>query len=45
MSWIYILCPGIKNPVNYVQIFPMLKYAAESYTNRMYKEFEEDLKM
>jgi zinc finger SWIM domain-containing protein 3 len=35
----------IKNPVNYVQNLPMLKSASESYTNRMYKEYEEEFKM
>jgi hypothetical protein len=35
----------VKNPVNYVQNLPMLKTAAESYTKRIYKEFEEEFKM
>ncbi|WVZ50804.1 hypothetical protein U9M48_002026 [Paspalum notatum var. saurae] len=33
-----------KKPVNYVQNLPLLKTAAESYTRRMYKEFEEEFK-
>jgi zinc finger SWIM domain-containing protein 3 len=34
----------MKNPVNYIQNLPLLKYAAESYTRRMYMEFEEEFK-
>jgi zinc finger SWIM domain-containing protein 3 len=33
-----------KNPVNYIQDFLLLKTAAESYTRRMYTEFEEEFK-
>jgi hypothetical protein len=33
-----------KNPVNYIQDFPLLKTAVESYTRRMYTEFEEEFK-
>jgi zinc finger SWIM domain-containing protein 3 len=33
-----------KNPVNYIQDFPLLKTATESYTRRMYTEFEEEFK-
>ncbi|KAJ1284936.1 hypothetical protein BS78_03G243500 [Paspalum vaginatum] len=33
-----------KNPINYVQNLPLLKTAAESYTRRMYSEFEEEFK-
>jgi hypothetical protein len=33
-----------KNPVNYIQDFMLLKTAAESYTRRMYTEFEEEFK-
>jgi hypothetical protein len=31
-----------KNPVPYVPNLPMLKTAAESYTRRMYSEFEKE---
>jgi zinc finger SWIM domain-containing protein 3 len=31
-------------PVKYIPDFPLLKTAAESYTRRMYKEFEEEFK-
>jgi zinc finger SWIM domain-containing protein 3 len=34
----------MKNPVNYIPNLPLLKTAAESYTKRMYKEFEEEFK-
>jgi zinc finger SWIM domain-containing protein 3 len=33
-----------KDPVKYIPDFPLLKTAAESYTRRMYKEFEEEFK-
>jgi zinc finger SWIM domain-containing protein 3 len=33
-----------KNPVNYIQDFPLLKTAAKSYTRRMYTEFEEEFR-
>jgi hypothetical protein len=33
-----------KNPVNYTPDLPLLKTAAESYTRRMYTEFEEEFK-
>ncbi|KAJ1278028.1 hypothetical protein BS78_04G048800 [Paspalum vaginatum] len=34
----------IKNPTTYAQNLPLLKTAAESYTRRIYKEFEEEFK-
>jgi hypothetical protein len=34
----------MKNTVNYIQDFPLLKIAAEVYTRRMYSEFEEEFK-
>jgi len=33
-----------KSPVTYIPNCPLLKTAAESYTGRMYKEFEEEFK-
>jgi hypothetical protein len=33
-----------KNPVPYISNLPMLNTAAESYTRRMYSEFEEEFK-
>ena len=33
-----------KNPVAYIPNLPMLNTAAESYTRRMYLEFEEEFK-
>jgi len=33
-----------KNPVPYISNLPMLNTAAESYTRRMYLEFEEEFK-
>jgi zinc finger SWIM domain-containing protein 3 len=33
-----------KNLINYIQDFPLLKTTAESYTRRMYTEFEEGFK-
>jgi len=33
-----------KTPVTYIPNLPMLKTAAESYTRRMYSEFEEEFK-
>lgn len=33
-----------KTPVSYIRNLPMLKTAAESYTRRMYSEFEEEFK-
>jgi len=33
-----------KNPVTYISNLPMLNTAAESYTRRMYSEFEEEFK-
>jgi hypothetical protein len=33
-----------KDPVNYIPNFSLLKTAAESYTRRMYSEFEEEFK-
>jgi len=33
-----------KTPVTYISNLPMLKTAAESYTRRMYSEFEEEFK-
>jgi hypothetical protein len=34
----------MKNLVNYIPDFPLLKTAAELYTRRMYNEFEEEFK-
>ncbi|WVZ62367.1 hypothetical protein U9M48_012125 [Paspalum notatum var. saurae] len=34
----------IKNPVHYIQNFPLFRIAAESYTRRMCVEFEEEFK-
>ncbi|KAJ1275812.1 hypothetical protein BS78_05G165500 [Paspalum vaginatum] len=34
----------IKNPVNYIQNFPLFKIASESYTRWLYSEFEEEFK-
>jgi hypothetical protein len=34
----------IKSPTIYAQNLPLLKIADESYTRRMYKEFEEEFK-
>jgi zinc finger SWIM domain-containing protein 3 len=34
----------MKNPVNYIPNFPLLKTTAESYTRRMYTEFEDEFK-
>jgi hypothetical protein len=44
MSWMKIFWSRKKNPVNYIQDFPLLKTAVESYTRRMYTEFEEEFK-
>jgi zinc finger SWIM domain-containing protein 3 len=34
----------MKTPVNYIPNFPLLKTAVESYTRRMYTEFEDEFK-